>query len=62
MGAPGLISECRERASVADQGGVFFGYFLLATQKKVFSRRSATGKCNSPVIVPISLFINLQFF
>jgi hypothetical protein len=28
---------------MADQGGVFFGYFLLATQKNVFSRRAAPG-------------------
>jgi hypothetical protein len=28
---------------MADQGGVFFDYFLLATQKKVISRRAAPG-------------------
>jgi hypothetical protein len=28
---------------VANRGGVFFGDFLLAAQKKVTSRRSATG-------------------
>ncbi len=28
----------------ASQGGIFFGYFLLAAQKKVTSRRAAPGE------------------
>jgi len=34
------------QAGAANRGRLFLGYFLLATQKKVTSRRAAPGKSN----------------
>jgi len=34
----------RRRVAAANRGRLFFGYFLLATQKKVTSCRSTTGE------------------
>ncbi|GEM_PF-1860691 len=40
-----ILSAIRQDGA-ANRGRLFFGYFLLATQKKVTSRRAAPGKSN----------------
>jgi hypothetical protein len=41
---PSLVRNGGNPKGAARQGRLFFGNFLLATQKKVTSRRSATGE------------------
>src|SRR3989338_11636687 len=41
---PGAMSSAGESVGPANRGGIFFGYFLLAAQKKVTSRRAAPGE------------------
>ena len=42
---PRLLVDYRGNAAgAANRGRLFFEYFILATQKKVFSCRSATGE------------------
>jgi len=41
----GTPPDWQQTGGAVNRGHLFLGYFLLATQKKVTSSRSATGKC-----------------
>lgn len=58
--SPARLSLIEETRRAANRGRIFFDYFLLATQKKVISRRAAPGKLHAPASAMLGYSLSLE--